>query len=302
MRHCAFSGVTLTSMRRAVCQAATILAGTAVWAAAAQPDGSSDVPALLARIGERVEQYFARAQSIVCRETVQLQPLNYDRSWDGSHVRKLVYELRVAWDASTTEGKAPDATVLRELVSVDGRPPKAGDELGCLDPKAASPEPLAFLLPGLQRDVVFTWAGANRTRDRSVRLDFKSEIEAAPRVTREGDCLSFSLPSRGRVWVEEATANVLRLDTQLVRAFEFPVPKDQLRFASSSSWAIEGLESSIRYRAVVFHDPEETVMLPQSVETVQMTRKSGRSGMRISHAFSDYRRFITGARIVAQPR
>ena len=106
--------------------------GTAV--VAASPDEGRDVVQLLARIGARVEQYFARAQSIICRETVHLQPLSSDLTFDGSHVRKLVYELRVAWEA--TEGKAPEATVLRELVSIDGRPPKQGDEPGCMDPKA----------------------------------------------------------------------------------------------------------------------------------------------------------------------
>ena len=49
---------------------------------------------------QRVEQYYARARSIVCEEVVRLEPLGSDLLSDGSHVRRLVYELRVAWDAA----------------------------------------------------------------------------------------------------------------------------------------------------------------------------------------------------------
>ena len=38
------------------------------------------------------------------------------------------------------------ASVVRQLLRVGRRPPKAGSEPQCLDPKSISPEPLAFLL------------------------------------------------------------------------------------------------------------------------------------------------------------
>src|SRR5439155_881021 len=173
--------VTLTHMRSVLaCVALTAAVATAM--EAARPADSGDAADLLARVGQRLDQYFARAQSIVCRETVQLQPLRYDLTWDGSHVRKLVYELRVAWEASA-EGKAPEASVLRELVSVDGRPPKAGEEPECMDPKAVSPEPLAMLLASRQHEFVFTWVGAKRSRGGStITLDFKSLKREPPDV------------------------------------------------------------------------------------------------------------------------
>src|SRR6266496_1215793 len=99
----------------------------------AAPD-ARDVTGWMVRVGDRVVQYYARAQSIICEETVRLEPLGYDLLRNGDHVRELVYELRVAWDAAeSTDGKPPEASVLRQLLTVDGRPPKSGEEPGCFD-------------------------------------------------------------------------------------------------------------------------------------------------------------------------
>ena len=272
------------------------VAATGLGAAAAQ---APDLATTLARIGERVEQYYGQARSIVCRETVQLQPLRYDLTWDGSHVRKLVYELRVAWEASA-EGKAPEASVLRELVSVDGRPPKAGEEPECMDPKAVSPEPLAMLLASRQHEFVFTWVGAKRSRGGStITLDFKSLKREPPDVTWKEGCANVELPGwwRGRVWVDQESAVVMRLDEHLTAAVELRVPKAYSRSWTSLSPTIDRLDSSTRYHAVTFRDPEETVMLPESIETLQ----GGHTRLRTTRTFSDYRRFVTDARIVGVP-
>jgi hypothetical protein len=278
-----------------------ILAG-ATLLAEAQRGSSAEVSELLSRVGERVERYFARAQSIVCQETVRLQPLGLDLAYDGSHMRQLIYELRVAWDASTPGDKPSEAKVLRQLISVDGRAPKAGDEPGCMDPKPVSPEPLAMLLAGRRSDYTFKWAGTRRD-GRTVMLDFKSVRREKPEVSWKGECVSVDLPGRwrGRVWIESASADVLRLDEQMIGIFEIPVPKDQLRRGVTSPMIIDRADSSISYRPVTFHDPEETVMLPESIVTTQVVRNSGVPRLRMSQTFSDYRRFITGGRIVQNP-
>src|ERR1700687_1473167 len=111
----------------AVRAVATVAASVAFSAAARPPGRVEDVGALLARVGEQVERYFARAQSIVCRETVRLQSLGADLMTDGSHVRQLVYELRMAWDPPSNGDGPPDANVLREIITIDGRPPRPQD-------------------------------------------------------------------------------------------------------------------------------------------------------------------------------
>jgi hypothetical protein len=287
-------------MRRVLPHLLALLTAAALSAAPQDSLGPGAVSGLMARVGERVEQYYARARSIMCEEVVRLEPLGSDLLSDGSHVRHLVYELRVAWD-STTEGRTPEASVVRQLVSVDGRPPRAGDEPGCLDPKPVSPEPLAMLLSGRQREFAFTWRDTGLTAGRqSVELDYKSLTPKPPDVTWAGPCASIELPgrTRGRVWVDRNTADVLRLDEQLMGWVEIPLPRQQKRAGSTTSFIVERADSSIRYHPIAFHDPDEIVMLPESIESLQVIRNSGVPRLRIVQKFSNYKRFITGGRIV----
>jgi hypothetical protein len=278
-----------------------VIAATLAVNTAAQPRGAVDVAGLLARVGEQVEQYYARAQSIVCLETVRLMPLGSDLLNDGSHVRQLVSELRVAWEASTERDSPPDVKVLRDILTIDGRPPRPKDEPGCLDPKPVSPEPLAMLLPGRQRDYVFTWGGLARIDGRpAAMLDYKSLQTGPIEVTRNKDCISVELPgrARGRVWIDQETGDVLRLDERLTGMFDFEVPADKPRRRPAETMVIERSDSSIRYKKVAFADPEETVMLPASIETLTIIRNAGVPRVRKTQVFSKYRRFVTGGRIV----
>jgi len=104
----------------------------------AQPAAIDD---LLARVASRVEDYYRRAESIVCLETVTLQALSSGYTPDGFG-RTLEYELRVEWPAAADGDSAPQPTVVRQLLKINGRTPKPGAEPGCMDPKSISPEPL----------------------------------------------------------------------------------------------------------------------------------------------------------------
>ena len=130
--------------------------------AARQASAPADLSAIVERLGARVEQYYTRARTIVCVETVRLQPLRSDLAPDGFG-RRLVYELRVGWDPAA-DGDAPrEASVLRQILTIDGRPPRPKDDPGCMDPKPVSAEPLAFLLPARRSEYVFSYAGTGRT-------------------------------------------------------------------------------------------------------------------------------------------
>ena len=111
----------------------------------AQKAAIAELDDLLARAGAAVERYYARAQSIVVDENVAIQPLALDLRHDG-FARRLTYELRVEWNPDATGDDSP-AKVTRQLIAVNGRPPKPDQEPECLDPRSTSPEPLAFLLP-----------------------------------------------------------------------------------------------------------------------------------------------------------
>lgn len=280
-----------------------VLWAPAVLAAGLQSPGARpDLGALLERVGSAVERYFSRAQSVMCIEKVTLQSVGADLISSQSIPRNLTYELRISWQPPA-DGGVPEATIQRQLLKVGGRPPRPKDKPGCTDPKEVSPEPLAFLLPGKQRESVFTLAGSTKVSGRpAVMVDFRSR-ETGPVTSKETseDCYSIELPgrTRGRIWIDLETSDVLRLDERLVGIYDVtPAPTKRNRYPQT--WTIERFDSSTVYRPVTFADPPETLLLPRSVETVQVIRNSGQPRLRKVQVFSDYRRFITGGRIVEQ--
>jgi hypothetical protein len=254
----------------------------------------------LARVGSSVARYFERAQSIVCLETVRLQSLGFDLGSDGALTRHLSYELRVAWDPPAAGG-TPEATVLRQLLKVNGRAPRAKDEPGCMDPKAVSPEPLAMFLPAQQEEYVFTPAGRGKVHGRpAVMIDYRSKQVGPISVTWRKECFSIELPgrTRGRVWIDLETGEVLRLDEHLAGTFDVALPREHQVPFGPSSVTVERLDSSIVYRPVSFSEPDEIVMLPRSIDTVTIVRNSGVPRLRTSQSFSNYQRFMTMGRVV----
>ena len=254
----------------------------------------------LTRISERVEQWYARAQSLVSLESVWIQPLRSDMT-AVDFPRRLAYELRLAWDAPADGSELPDANVVRQLLTINGKPPRPKDEPGCLDPKPVSPEPLSMLLPTQRGDYAFSVAGTARVDGRAARMiDYRSVAAGTPEITYKGDCISISLPgrSRGRIWIDAETHDVLRLDEHLVGMFDFTTPREQQRRGAAMHMTIERADSSIQYRRVSFRDPEETLMLPAAIETVTVIRGGATQRYRVTQRFSDYRRFLTGGRVV----
>jgi hypothetical protein len=273
---------------------------TALSAAAMAASPPIDVDTLLSSVAARVETYYARAQSLVCTETVRLQPLDSD--WTPrDHARTLVYDLRVEWDRGRDGDTPADPTIVRQIRTVDGRPPRPKDEPGCMDPKPVSPDSLAMLLPAHRSEYLFAFAGQGRTDKRAaLMLDYKAHAPGRPDVIWKGDCVSVELPGRfrGRVWVDPETRDVLRVDERLVGLFEFNVPDKHWRPGGPSSMVIERADSSTRYRQVAFHDPDEALTLPASIDTFQIVRHAGVPRLRVTQTFSDYRRFLTGGRMV----
>src|SRR5262245_12449995 len=153
-------------------------------APSAQRASPPDLDKTLALVGARVVEWYGRAQSIVSLETVLITPLNFDMS-PTVPSRRLGYELRVAWDPVTAgPGALPEPTILRQILTVNGRPPRANDEPGCMDPKPVSPEPLMMLLPEQRDDFAFTFAGNGRVDGRSaIMLDFKGVAAGRPEIT-----------------------------------------------------------------------------------------------------------------------
>jgi hypothetical protein len=253
----------------------------------------------VARVGDYVERYYARAQSLIVDENVAIQPLALDLRHDG-FARRLTYELRVEWDPDASDDDSP-AKVTRQLIAVNGRPPKPNQEPECLDPRSTSPEPLAFLLPDRREKFIFRAAGLGRVDGRAaVMIDYRSVKPEAPKVEWKDECVSIDLPgrARGRIWADPETSEILRLDEGIIGLVDITVPRKQQRPGGSTFMTIERADSSIRYRRVAFTDPNETLVLPSSIETTPVVKNSGSPRTHISQTFTNYRRFVTGSRIV----
>jgi len=264
-----------------------------------------DLPALLARVGAAVERYYTRAQSIICLETVRLQSIGRDLTPDMTLSRLLTYELRVQWDQAAN-GDTPAATVQRELLKINGRTPGAKDKPKCMDPTAVSPDTLAMLLPAVQPTYLFTAAGRTRFKGRdAVLIDYKPREREPVSVKPHEDieeCWRLENMDgyvRGRVWVDTETDEVLRLDQHLTGFVDFTVPPDRKHGMDSVQAVFERFDMSIVFGPIRFTDPDETLTLPVSVDSLQVTRNVG-VNMRETRRFTDYRRFLTGGRIIEQ--
>jgi hypothetical protein len=262
---------------------------------------SEDLAQTLERVGRQVERWYDRAQSVVSTETVRIQPLDSGLIPTGV-ARRLTFELRVGWDPSRTGPDGlPVASVLREPVGKNGQSAREREEARCMDPKPVSPEPLEMLLPARLDESVFSAAGTAQVDGRpALRIDYRGRAAEPAEITWTEACVSVALPgrSRGRIWVDAETYDVLRLDDRLAGRFEFDVPREHARRGAARSMVIERAESSIRYKPVEFQNPNETLLLPASVDTLTVIGGGSPQRVRITQRFSDYRRFLTDSRIV----
>ena len=271
----------------------------------AQKSAPIDLTALLTRVGAAVERYYARAQSIICVETVRIQSLGFDLIPDTSAARQLTYELRVAW-SDAENGETPEAVVQRDLLKINSRAPRPKDKPECLDPSAVSPDTLEMLLPSKQADYMFTAAGSTKFKGREALLvDYKSKqngpVSATAHEDRE-DCWRIDMPghTKGRVWIDAQNDDVLRLDEHLNGFVEITLPADRKRSRGPQPIVFERLDTSVVFGPITFTDPDETLTLPISVESLTVVRNAGTPRVRKTQRFSNYRRFITAGRIVDQ--
>lgn len=273
--------------------------------AAAQSDTALSLTTVLERAGERVARYLTRAQSLVCLEVVFLQPLTPSWSSDGFG-RTVESELRLSWPGGADSASA-DAQTVREVIRVNGGRPRRDDWRNCTTPEQTSEEPqaLALLLPAERSKYRFTLAGQGRAHGRrAIAIDYRLLTRAAVEsemVAGRDDCISFDIDGgmRGRVWIDAETFDVLRLDRNLSGMVEIPLPRRARSLPGSAmSWTMERWDTTIEFKAVTFSDPDETLVLPVSSSSLQITRGAGTPRLRTRTEYRDYRRFLTAGRIV----
>lgn len=266
-----------------------------------------DVVETLARATARVEEYFTRAQSLVCTETVHVQPLSSGLTGDGFG-RTVESELRLSWDPGIGGEPAGEARTRRTVVKVNGQAPRENDRNNCTGPEQheTEPQPLSMLLAKERDAYRFSWAGRGRIDRRdAVMIDFREIAELRVTDVREADdnedCISYSVTGgmRGRIWIDAETSDVLRLDQRLGGQVEVPLPKKAARRPGASpSWTIERFDTTMRFKRVTFAEPLEVLVLPVSSTRMNVTRGAGTPRTRTTTTYSGYKRFLTGGRLV----
>jgi hypothetical protein len=292
--------------RRAITCAAFI-SGLVVCVSADQATRHIDLEGVLERAGARVTEYFARAQSIMCLEKVSLQKLSYGFSADGP-ARFVESELRLSWQPSPDDPTPKEARTLRQVLKVNGHAPRKKDYDNCTTPEQQDTEeqPLSILLPDQRVEFAFAYDGRGLLDGRdAIIVTFRETAKPTVDVSMADDnenCISFDIEGgmRGKIWIDAETHDVLRLDRSLTGLIDIPLPRKAQRFGVSSRFTMERWDSSIRFRPVKFDDPSETLVLPVSSSTLQITRGSGTPRLRTTTQYIAYKRFITGARVVPQ--
>jgi len=294
-------------MRRSIARIALILLA-AVKVAFATPAGAQASPTideLLSRVGDRIAEFYKRAQRVICIEISRVQPIDLTYSSQG-FARIVESELRVEAEDGEV---AREARVVREIRKVNGRAPRDKDKKnrdGCTDPNPLSTEPLAFLLTAHRSEYQFKAAGFAKDRNRpAFRIDFasvnrKSNVELVEDKLGHEDCFDWSgdIPSRGRIWVDAETYDVLRVERSVGGPVDVRVPlRIQRRHHLDTRVVIMREDTTIRYRMVAFSDPDEALLLPESIESVSVL-SGGLQSTRRSQIYSGYRRFVTDSRVV----
>jgi len=285
----------------------TLAAAAAIASTGASAQTSSNVSDLLARVGERIAEYYKRAQKVICTEKYTVQPIGWNFGPEG-FARITESELRV--ETGEGDGDGPgEAKVLRSVRKVNGRPPREKDRKdrsGCTDLNPLSPEPLAFLLPAHRSDYEFVAAGPGKGRDRNALLiDFtlaapSRRVELIEDQSGHEDCFDWSgrLPTKGRIWIDAGSYDVLRVDQRISGPVDVRVPVAlQRRHNLVDPVVVEREDFSIRYKSFVFREPDEVMLLPESINMLIVVR-GGLQSTRRSQTFTDYRRFVTEGRLV----
>ena len=136
-------------------------------------------------------------------------------------------------------------------------------------------------------------------------IDFSSvERRSNPELIEDpgghDDCFDWSghIASRGRIWVDAGNYDVLRVERSLGGPVDVKVPALIQRRHRLDSWVVIVRDDvTIRYKPVAFSEPEEVLLLPESIDSFTVIR-GGLASTRRNQTFSDYKRFVTEGKVL----
>jgi hypothetical protein len=280
-------------MNRSMFRVALVVAVLVAAGGARMPAAQSgELQAMLGGIAERIQQYYDRFISIICTETVHQQELRFNLTESG-RPRVTVYELSVS--SAPRSKDESDFRVGRTLQTVNGRPARRNQEPGCTDPKTGTPEPLRFLLARNQGRFRFALADVVAGGPPGTRaIDFIETPPERVKITWNGNCFEAEGGGeKGRIWIDPITFDILQVEVHLAEPFLVPGPRGFL--GPQPGIRVERSEVTMRFGRVSFAQPDETALLPESIDTLHVLR--GVPSLRISQRLNNFRRFLSESSI-----
>jgi len=254
---------------------------------------------ILTRVGEGVERYHTGLFGLAFTETLTLEELREDMTPKKS--REFVFESVVLREDLSKEEGDYYAETVRRLKTVDGRAAKKGDEAERFAVGTYA-EALNFLLPREQKLYEFRLAGEDTVEGRrALRVELLRPGEGGPSVEWKGNSFRVvSAPTRWTFWVDAESFDVLRVESHLEAPFEFESPR-LLKVGPKGKFRYARQDYAVTFRRVRLKEPEETRLVPDSVEAVTVIEGAGHPRTRRTTRFSDYRRFRSDVKVVEEP-
>ena len=270
----------------------------------AKPAKDERLERILDKVGEGVARYQAELFRITFTETLRQEELREDMTPKKS--KEYDFDTVVLREALSADEEDFYPKPVRRLKTIDGKPSK----------KRLGPEvnffvsSLGFLLPkhrGLGR-LRFTLDGEEAEAGRKLyRIRMLSPGEGEPRVVwkRRAVGLRFRVvaPYVYTIWVDAETFDVLRLESHLAAPFEFDGPRafGFGRLGPSRHFKYAAQDYSVRFHRQQFKDPEQTLLVPDSVEWVTVVEGASRPRTRATLRFSNYQRFRSDVKVIEEP-
>lgn len=248
---------------------------------------------LIARVSAYVEQHYTRAQTLLVTETTVVEPVTPDLEVAGPP-RRIVNEMRIEWSGAI--GTEPRE--VRELQGASGSRFGPSGQPDCLDQRSVTFAPLGFLLPVNREKFRFSvrsFETINGVRTR--RIDYETQRPEPPQIRWKGKCgwVDSYGRTRGSVWVEPSSGEVIRFSERLSGRVKLPGPPGD---AAAPEFVAERADTTIDYKKFAFVEPDETLLLPSRVESVAFIQNSAAPRVRVIRTFTEYRRFLATVRVI----
>ena len=274
--------------------------------ASSTPTGEYDdkLKNILRRVGESIERYETGLFSLAFTETLGREELDKKLLPKG-RPKVYVFDDLILRQTLPDRREGTYAGGTRHVKTIDGKPGKQLKEgpFTCGEPNSSYGDQLSFLLPKFQGDKLFSYEGETEMRGRRMFL-----IGAFPRVRCEPEavwkdkCFHINGEYRLKIWVDAENFDVLRLDAQLIEGVEFKSPRTVsvgfARVGPKHKLRLERSDLTYLFRRVEFKEPGQTLLLPESAESLTIIEGAGKPRIRVRQTYGDYRRYVSDVKVI----